>query len=75
MVRYVRSHVGHTNAFFHCSAGQKINQVQYLATVEAIGMSATMAAVRFDGRIQLHMVCVCVFVCLWQAKRICVYVS
>jgi len=41
--------------FYSCDKnGQKIGEHQYLATVEEIKMSSTMAAVRYDGRIQLH---------------------
>mmetsp|Transcript_44380 Transcript_44380/g.108454 ORF Transcript_44380/g.108454 Transcript_44380/m.108454 type:complete len:1358 (+) Transcript_44380:80-4153(+) len=43
--------------FYACdNQGQQINEMHYMATVESISMSSTMAAVRYDGRLQLHMI-------------------
>jgi len=44
-------------SYYECGTeGRKVAQVQYLATVDDVKMNNSMAAVRYDARIQLHAV-------------------
>ena len=55
---------------------QKLREKEYLGTVQSCKLNAEYAAVRFEGRVCLHMVSTD-FICLsqWNINRICSVVS